>query len=195
MPHARPRFFVTSLMPILAAGCLGGTMRFYTLSSTAGAPLAPHHLRVGLGPVGVPAYLEPPALATRVDANRLQYASLDRWASPLSAQVTRALAQDLGASGTMLVVQYPWYPSTSIDVVVRVTLLAFESDASGVAHLDAEWSVLEPRTGVVRKSDRTTLTEPADGRTSEAAVAALSRALAELARRISDALPAARSAS
>jgi len=107
MPHARPRFFVTSLIPIMAAACLGGATRFYTLSSTVAAPLAPHHLRIGLGPVGVPAYLEPPALATRVDANRLQYARLDRWASPLSVQVTRALAQDLGASGTVLVVQYP----------------------------------------------------------------------------------------
>jgi len=195
MPNARARFVVTSLMSILAAGCLGGTTRFYTLSSNASAPLAPHHLRIGLGPVGVPAYLEPPALATRVDANRLQYASHDRWASPLSVQVSRALAQDLGASGTILVVQYPWFPSTSIDAVVRVNLLAFESDAGGIAHLDAEWSVLEPRTGVVRRSDRTTLTEPADGRTSEAAVAALSRALAELARRIAEALPAPRSAS
>ena len=70
MPNARARFVVTSLMSILAAGCLGGTTRFYTLSSNASAPLAPHHLRIGLGPVGVPAYLEPPALATRVDANR-----------------------------------------------------------------------------------------------------------------------------
>jgi uncharacterized lipoprotein YmbA len=103
----------------------------------------------------------------------------------------RALAQDLGAAGTILVVPYPWYPSTSVDVVVRVNLLAFESDASGTAHLDAAWALVEPKTGAVRSNDRTTLTEPASGRTTEAAVAALSRALAELARRIAEELPAA----
>jgi hypothetical protein len=44
---------------------------------------------------------------------------------------------------------------------------------------------------MVRSTDRATLTEPADARTPEATVAALSRALAELARRIADGLPAA----
>ena len=195
MPHVRPRRFVIVLVLSLAAGCFGGATRFYTLSSSPGAPLAPRHLRVGLGPVGIPGYLEAPAIATRVDPNRLQYARFDRWASPLSAQVTHALAQDLGAAGAILVVPYPWFPSTSIDVVVRVNLLVFETDAGGIAHLDAEWSLLEPRTSVVRRSDRATLTEQADGRSTEAQVAALSRALAELARRIADALPAARAAS
>jgi uncharacterized lipoprotein YmbA len=126
---------------------------------------------------------------TRVDPNRLEYARFDRWASPLSQQVARALAEDLGASGSVAVVSFPWFPSAQVDVVVRVSLLAFESDAGGTAHLDAAWSLVDPRTGVVRRSDRTTLDEPATGRSREAAVAALSRALARLAERIGDALP------
>ena len=43
-----------------------------------------------------------------------------------------------------------------------------ESDAGSTAHLDAAWSVAEPKTGTVRISDRTTLTEPANARRSRA---------------------------
>jgi len=188
---ARPLLLVTSLA--LGCGLHGDGSHFYTLSVDTGAPLARHPLRVGLGPVVVPAYLDAPTIATRVDPNRIEYARFDRWAVPLAAEVRRALAEDLGAAGTISVVSYPWYSSTALDAVVRVDLLAFESDTSGTAHLDAAWSIADPKNGTVRSSDRTTLTEPANARTPEATVAALSRALAELARRIADGLPAAAS--
>jgi uncharacterized lipoprotein YmbA len=192
MRRARLSLVITSVALLLSAGCGFRSDRFYTLSAPTAAPPAPHTLRVGLGPVVLPAYLEQPSLATRVDANRLQYASHDRWAAPLGLQVPRVLAENLGTGGTISVVPYPWYPSTAIDVVVRVNLQAFECDPDGTAHLDAAWSVLEPRPGAVRRRDRTTLTEAAAGRTTEAAVAALSRTLVELARRITEELPAAR---
>jgi hypothetical protein len=191
MYRARPLLLVTSLA--LGCGLHGDGSRFYTLSVATRAPLAQHTLRVGLGPVVVPAYLEAPTIATRVDANRIEYARFDRWAVPLAAEVRRALGEDLGAAGTISVVPYPWYSSTALDAVVRVDLLTFESDTSGMAHLDAAWSIAEPKTGMVRSTDRATLTEPANARTPEATVAALSRALAELARRIADGLPVAAS--
>ena len=191
MHCARPLLLATSLA--LGCGLHGDGSRFYTLSVTTGAPRARHPLRVGLGPVVVPAYLDAPTIATRVDPNRIEYARFDRWAVPLAAEVRRVLAEDLGAAGTISVVPYPWYSSTALDAVVRVDLLAFESDTSGTAHLDAVWSIADPKTGNVRSSDRTTLTEPANARTPEATVAALSRALAEVARRIADELPAAAS--
>jgi uncharacterized lipoprotein YmbA len=188
-PYAGPLLLLVSLA--LGCGLFGDSWRFYTLSSATAVPLARHPLRVGLGPVVVPAYLDAPTIATRVDPNRIEYARNDRWAVPLAAEVRRALGEDLGAAGTISVVPYPWYSSTALDAVVRIDVLAFESDASGTAHLDATWSVADPKTGTVRSSDRTTLTEPAAARTPDAAVAALSRALAELARRIADVLPAA----
>lgn len=187
-----PPFLTASLAILLVAGCglRGDGTRFYTLSTmSSAAPLVSHPLRVGLGPVAIPAYLDAPTIATRVDPNRVEYARFDRWAAPLTVQVPRVLTQELGASGTIVVVPYPWYPSTNLDVVVRIDLLVFESDADGSAHLDAAWSVVEPRGEVVRRSERTALVETASGHTPEAAVAALSRTLAALAARIAQELP------
>ena len=116
---ARPLLLVTSLA--LGCGLYGDGSHFYMLSVAAGAPLARHPLRVGLGPVVVPAYLDAPTIATRVDPNRIEYARFDRWAVPLAAEVRRVLAEDLGAAGTISVVPYSWYSSTALDAVVRVT--------------------------------------------------------------------------
>lgn len=192
MTSPRTPLLAALLALLLAAGCglFGDRSRFYLLSAAGGAPAAPHALRVGLGPVGVPAYLDRPAIATRVRSNRLDFARFDRWAAPLSQQIPGVLAEDLAAAGPLSVVLYPWYPTTPLDAAVRIDLLAFESDDRGAAHLDAAWSLVEPGTGTVRRSDRTVLAEPADGRSRDAAVAALSRALGELARRIADALAA-----
>jgi uncharacterized lipoprotein YmbA len=195
--HRTPRILASSLAILLVTGCAlrGDAARFYTLSTTSNAaPLGSHPLRVGLGPIAIPAYLNAPTIATRVDANRLEYARFDRWAGPLSLQVSRVLAQELAAEGTITVVPYPWYPSTNVDVVVRIDVLAFETDAGGTAHLDAVWSVMEPGGEAVRRSERTALVEPAAGHSREAAVAALSRTLAALAARIAQELPPARPA-
>jgi uncharacterized lipoprotein YmbA len=192
MPCAGTLLLLISLA--LGCGLHGDGARFYTLSAArSAAPLARHPLRVGLGPVLVPAFLDAPTIATRIGPNRIEYARFDRWAVPLASEVRRALGEGLGEAGTVSVVPYPWYSSTALDAVVRVDLLAFESDVGGTAHLDATWSVADPKTGTVRSSERTTLTEPAGARTTEAAVAALSRTLMELARRIADVLPAAKS--
>ena len=194
MRRARPSIHVTAIVLMLSSGCGFRSDRFYTLSTTTSAtPLASHPLRVGLGPVVVPAYLDAPTLATRLGPNRLEYAYFDRWASPLAVQVPKVLGENLATSGAVSVIPYPWYASTELDVVVRVNVIAFESDAAGTAHLDAAWSLVEPRSGVVRHSDRTSVTEPAAGSARDAAVAALSRTLAELARRIGEALPPGRS--
>jgi uncharacterized lipoprotein YmbA len=92
-----------------------------------------------------------------------------------------------------VVVPYPWYPATNVDIVIRIDVLAFESDGNGTAHLDATWSVMEPRGEIVHRSERTVLVEPAVGHTPQAAVAALSRTIAALAGQIAQELPPPRS--
>src|SRR5262249_23841513 len=128
MPRARPSVLIASLLLAFAAGCVlrGDGSQFYMLSASASAPLTGHPVRVGLGPVNVPAYLDAPTIVTRVDPNRLEYARFDRWASPLSLQVARVLAADLGAAGAITGVSYPPYPSPQGDAVGRGHPLSLE---------------------------------------------------------------------
>ena len=96
----------------------------------------------------MPGYLQHPMLVTRPDATQVRYADFDRWAEPLPTLFGRALGQDLSALLGARIVPHPWYRGTPLDVVVRVDVASFESDAAGDARLTACWTVHESPTTV-----------------------------------------------
>ena len=117
--------------------------RFYTLS----LPVPPHPssgapLRLGVGPIVFPSYLDQSQLVHRLADERVAYAPADRWAGPLRGQFERALVLRLMAElDTDDITTFPWWPRRPVDAAVKITLLSFETDASGMARLDALWKV------------------------------------------------------
>jgi uncharacterized protein len=162
------------------------SFRYYTLASSAEPPRrSASGLTVGLGPVTLPGYLSRPSLVTRVDDTQVRYAEGERWAEPLGKQFTRTLSEDLSrALGGARIIDYAWYPGAPVDVAVAVTVLAFENDPTGAATLTAGWALRDPKSRQVGYEGQSAIVEPAGGTpgeaTGDAAVAALSRALARL---------------
>jgi uncharacterized protein len=171
------------------------SFRYYTLASSAEPSVrSASGLTVGLGPVTLPGYLSRPSLVTRVDDTRVRYAEGDLWAEPLGKQFTRTLSEDLsGALGGARIIDYAWYPSAPIDVAVAVNVVAFEVDTTGAATLTADWTLRDPQSHKVGYEGQSSIVEPAGATpgkaaTGEAAVPALSRALAQLSREIAVAI-------
>jgi uncharacterized protein len=166
------------------------SFRYYTLASSAEPSVrSASGLTVGLGPVTLPGYLSRSSLVTRVDDTRVHYAEGDLWAEPLGKQFTRTLSENLSrALDGARIIDYPWYPSAPIDVTVAVNVLAFEVDSTGAATLSAGWALRDPHSRQVGSEGQSTIVEPAGGPPGEAAggaaVAALSRALAQLSREV-----------
>ena len=166
------------------------SFRYYTLASSAEPSVrSASGLTVGLGPVTLPGYLSRSSLVTRVDDTRVHYAEGDLWAEPLGKQFTRTLSENLSrALGGARIVDYAWYPSVPIDVAVAVNVLAFEVDSTGAATLNAGWALRDPHSRQGGYEGRSSIVEPAGGPPGEAAgdaaVAALSRALAQLSREV-----------
>jgi uncharacterized protein len=164
--------------------------RYYTLASSAEpAVKSASGLTVGLGPVTLPGYLSRPALVTRMGDTQVHYAEGDLWAEPLAKQFTRTLSEDLSrALSGARIMDYPWYPGAPVDVAVAVTVVAFEVDSTGTATLNASWTVRDPQSRKVGYEGQSAIVEPAGGTPGEAsvdaAVAALSRALARLSREL-----------
>lgn len=170
--------------------------RFYVLAASAPSHQpAPGSLVVGLGPITMPDYLQYAMLATRPDATQVRYADYDRWAEPLPTLFARALGQDLSALLGARIVSYPWYRATPLDVVVRVDVASFESDAAGDARLGACWTILDASTRTVCRRECSSIVEAVDERGAPARVAALSRAVDELAQRLASAIRSRREAS
>jgi uncharacterized protein len=181
---------------VLAASCVfrrgPDPTRFYVLAASAPDSRLPSgSFAIGLGPIVMPGYLLHPGLATRV-GTEVRYARVDRWADPLSTLFARALGQDLAALVRARIVPYPWYRAPPLDMVVRVDVTSFEADAAGNARLDTCWSIRGSRGTPVCREDCSSIVEPVDERGAQAQVAALSRALGELARRVASAIPSCR---
>jgi hypothetical protein len=183
-------FAVAVALVLATSACLfrakPDSFRYYTLESSTEPSVQPASgLTVGLGPVTLPGYLSRPSLVTRMDGTQVRYAEGERWAEPLGKQFNRTLSEDLSrALGGARIIDYAWYPGAPVDVAVAVNVLAFENDATGAATLNAGWTLREPHSRQVEYEGQSAIVEPAAGTPGEAkgdaAVAALSRALARL---------------
>jgi len=163
--------------------------RFHVLAASApDHPPASGSLVIGLGPITMPGYLQHPMLATRQGGTQVRYADFDRWAEPLPTLFGRALGQDLSALLGARIVPYPWYRDTPLDVIVRVDVASFESDAAGDARLDACWTIRDSSMRTVCRDECSSIVAAVDERGAEALVAALSRAVGELAQRLASAI-------
>jgi hypothetical protein len=178
----------------LAAGCLGprpDLSAFFLLSPApepAGATAVP--VVLGVGPVTIPGYLDRPELVVRVSENEIALSGTDRWAEPLSDNLARTLEENLaGLLPGSSYVDYPWFESQAPDYALSLDVRRFEADASGAVVLDVTWRLARGDAPLEARTVR--LQETAEGPDRTAAVAAQSRALAELSRQIAAGVRAA----
>lgn len=177
-------------------GCTGSPpARFYTLSSLAVVgeagepPDAPSRQLIGVGPVALARYLKHPAVTTRSGPNTVSRSEMNRWGGSLSDETTRVLVENLGhlMPGEKYLV-LPWMETAVADYRVQLNITRFEKVSEGPVVLNATWMVFAGRHNSPLSSGDTSITEPVNAPGYAALADAMSRALAELSRRIADEL-------
>ena len=187
-------FFCALLLTL--GGCAGTPpSTFYLLESLSGGPASPataaldRPISIGLGPVTLPDYLDRSQIVTRTSENTFQLAEFDRWAEPLSSNVSRTLAENLiFLLPNDSVVPYPWPGSKDVAYQVVVDVYRFDGILGNRALLEAQWSVLGKKDKKVLILKRSTFMEPVSESSFGALVSAQSRALGSLSREIALAL-------
>ena len=181
-------FFLMSL-----AGCRGTSenARFYKLSSIVSsdeAAKAGRGVAVGIGPIKFPDHLDRPEIVTRTSRNALEIGEFDRWAGSLREDFSRVLTENLSILlSTDYVFVFPWQKTIPIAYRVVVEVSRFDGGLGKSATLIARWTVIEEGEKKTLKSvRRSKITEPADGKSYEAMVAALSRAVERLSHEIAE---------
>jgi uncharacterized lipoprotein YmbA len=104
-----------ALIALMLVGCGAfDHSRFYVLTENpavvARAVAAPPTTTIALGAVKLPAALDRPQMARRLNADEISYAEYDRWAGPLDEMVRRVLIADLDgrlAPGMVLIENNP----------------------------------------------------------------------------------------
>jgi uncharacterized lipoprotein YmbA len=184
-----------ALFVMLLAGCRGTSenARFYKLSSIVSSdetPKASKGVAVGIGPIKFPDHLDRPEIVTRTSRNALELAEFDRWAGTLREDFSRVLTENLSILlSTDYVFVYPWGRTMPVDYQVKVEVSRFDGELGKSARLIARWTVLEGGEKKELKSvRRSSITEPADSKSYEAMVAALSRTVEQLSREVAEAI-------
>lgn len=163
---------------------------YYTLDPLplAHGPQAPAEatpLRIGVGPVGLPTYLERAQIVTRSGDHTLAVNDFHRWAGPLDEEILRVLVVSVGkALPGAEALPFPWGRHYEPTHQVRVTVQRFDGQMGGTVHLRGIWHLTchtDPEKNVGRAFD---IAEAAAAPTMEALVAAQNRALAQLAEEI-----------
>lgn len=144
---------------LLITGCLGLSPRedpsiFLVLApGTVAVPMpaiARQDLRVGVGPVTLPRYLDRPQYVTRVDATEVTVNEYARWAGPLDQLVAEAVAENLaGYLALGAAVTHPWRRMDAPHYAVRLHLLHFEVTGADSASLAGRWEIADPQGTVI----------------------------------------------
>ena len=183
------RLVAVALMLTLAGCASSPPTRFYMLDAVSSASNASSSLYAGapiqVGHVDLPGMLDRASLVTHDTGERLVVSDQDRWAAPLDELIRRALTQDLRERLQPGLVLAPGDPTPPNVRTLTLNVQQFMADETGRVELDVDWTVQQRRESDTRHA---TIYATATDQKGEAVAAAMSRALAELADRITNSL-------
>jgi uncharacterized lipoprotein YmbA len=178
-----------ALTALMLAGCgVSEHSRFYVLTENpavlARATVDPPITTVALGAVKLPAALDRPQMACRLNSDEISYSEYDRWAGPLDDMVRRVLIADLDGRLAPNMVLIEDNPSSPASLALAVDVIRFDADAAGLVALNARWEILGRAGSLVGPPHDAMIIEPGSGREAKAVAATMSRAVADLAAHI-----------
>ena len=198
----RPFASALAAMALVSTGCFGSSQpsRFFLLSSSpegaSALPSSGPEGALGVLPTRIAAYLDRPQIVTFLGDNAVDLDEFNRWAEPLGAGVSRVLAQDLSAMlPAWRVMPQPWDPTVPLRARLVVEVTALGWNKRGEARLEANWALLTSTGELAEARGRVVLRREVPGAGIDAAVAATSLLVTQMARDIAVAvrgLPPAR---
>ena len=172
------------LAAVLAA-CASPNPELYTLAALPGARAQVPLHGIEVRRIGLAGYLDRPEIVRSSAAFRLVLAENQRWGEPLGGMLDRVFAEDLverlpdtavfAESGAI---------STAPDMVLEVDVQRFDAEADGTLVLLAQVAMRPGDAGHAAEARTLRLTATPASATTRDHVAAMSRALADLADRV-----------
>lgn len=169
------------LLAMLVGGCGSSPpVHYYDLEALETGYVAKTNpsLRVGVGPLRTPDYLDRSQIITRGADSRVVVDDFNRWVEPLSHSIYRVLSENLDSlMEDAVVVAFPYTHIADLDYQVVGRISRFDADAGGTAVLQVQWSVLSSRDELIIQPRRARY----EVRTARAGdYPALTRAMSEL---------------
>lgn len=142
-------------------------------------------LRIGIGPIEFPQYLNRPQMVFRKGDHEVKIAQFERWAEPLADNFSRVLMENLALLlNTDHVYAYPMKNKAKIDYQISINIYRFDATPGQIAELTANVSILggEDRSLLFRK--RLAVSKTINGETPSIIVATLNEILTDFSHEI-----------
>jgi len=184
---------------VLLSGCLGRSQptKFYLLQSiprpqTGEMVTAKEGLRIGIGPIQIPEYLDRPQIVTRIGENEHQLDEFNQWAENLTFSIARVLGENLSILlSTDNIFLFPWRGSTQLDYQVKVGVIRFSGTPGGNAVLDVLWTIYRGNDAKeLLDMKKSSFSRSTGGEGYEALVSAQNKMLEDFSREIAGAITA-----
>jgi uncharacterized lipoprotein YmbA len=195
----RPTHLAAMICWLALAGCLGGPsapVNFYMLSplsatQTVMSTDAPEdRIRIGLAAVVVAEYLNRNEIVVNLDNTVYQLAEYNRWAEPLSDNLTRVLAENLAnlLPSNAIDVFLSSDSSIPFDYQLEVDVLRLDGNLGDRAALVAQWALLAAEEDNLILMRRAEYHEPAVDNTYKGLILAKSRTIEKLSHDVAAAV-------
>ena len=187
----RLKYVSIIFLSLALTGCLGGQSpppNFYMLgplspsqASTAAAT-ADAHIRIGLEPVVVAEYLNRSEIVVNLDNTIYQLADFNKWAEPLSDNLTRVLEENLTnlLQTDSINVSLASESSIPFDYRLEVDVLRLDGNLGDQVTLVTQWALLEAEEDDLKLMRRSEYQEQAADSTYKELVLAKSRTIEKL---------------
>lgn len=173
------------LAPLWLASCRSPEPSYYTLAPTPGRAVGGAPPLIELRRPGIAGYLDRSEIVRANSPYQLKLDSTERWGEPFSDMIARVLAEDLHnrLPGTSV---FTSTGAISADTGARIEidLQRFDADAAGQVQLLAQVAITRGTDRSRATAQTVRITVPPAGTTTRDYVAAMSRALGQVADRI-----------
>jgi len=143
---------------------------------------------LGVGPLRLASYLDRPQLVRRSSPYRIELDDFHHWAGGLQENILQLLTSSLGAQlGERTLVAYPWDRAVRPAYQLQLDVDRLDAQA-GQVWLRVRWTLVRSHDEQLLAMGEQHFSEPLTGGGNEAYVAAISRAVLELGRRLAEAL-------
>ena len=178
---------------LLVTGCIGRKspeVTYYSLLTMEQMgevqPVSSHpEIKLGIGPITIPASLKRSQVATRVQGNQYAFDEFNRWAGVLEKDITAVVGDNLGVLlGVEKIGFFPWMHYFTPSYRVVIDFQRFDGSLDGEAVLGARWAVADAEGKEFLAGDKIVLRQPLQEASYAALVKAESLLVAELSKKI-----------
>ena len=190
-------FFVIMISPFFYSCATSPPTRFYLITPLSATPsetaISPQAAKVQVDGAMVPGYLDRPGIVTRVSDYEIDVADLNQWGESLHGNLTCVIAENL----SRLLPQdqfavFPFKCPGPVDYRVTVEILRMDGRLKGDVHLRAQWSILHGKNHGILATRKFQIHDSVAHGGYDALIAAQSRLIEALSRKISNSLLACR---